>query len=78
MKNSKLIALLAISILAVIVAFQNTSTVEVRVLFFTVSMSRAMLIVVTFLCGATAGLLGGLWSARRGRRKAARTSGARG
>jgi uncharacterized integral membrane protein len=78
MKNPKLIAVLAISILAVIVAFQNTSAVEVRVLFFTVSMSRAMLIVVTFLCGATAGLLGGLWSARRGRRKAARASGARG
>ena len=78
MKHSKLIALAVIVILTVIVAFQNMSTVEVRVLFLTVSMSRAMLIVVTFLCGAAAGLLGGLWSARRSRRKAANAAGAQG
>lgn len=76
MKHSKLIALIVIAILAVIVAFQNTDTVETRVLFFTVSMSRAMLIVVTFLCGAAAGLLGGLW-VRRGRPKAEKATGAR-
>jgi len=78
MKHWKLIAVIVIAIMAVIVAFQNTDTVETRVLFFTVSMSRAMLIVVTFLAGVAAGLLGGLWGARRGRLKTSGATGARG
>jgi len=64
MKNAKLVATLVLAVLVVIVALQNTEEVETRVLFATLTMSRALLIAVTFGSGAVVGLVGGLWIAR--------------
>ena len=64
MKNAKLIAILVLAALVVIVALQNTEEVETRVLFATLTMSRALLIGVTVGSGALVGLAGGLWIAR--------------
>jgi uncharacterized integral membrane protein len=64
MKNAKLLVALALAALVIIVALQNTATVDTKVLFATVSMSRALLLAVTFAAGAVVGLVGGLWIAR--------------
>lgn len=53
----KLIALIVVVILAVIIFFQNTKTVETRILFLTFQMSRALLLILTFLLGLVTGVL---------------------
>ncbi len=59
MKNVKTIAIVVAALLIVIVALQNTEAVDTRVLFFTVSTPRVVLLAVTFLIGAVTGLLVG-------------------
>ncbi len=46
-----------VAILAIIVIFQNTEVVETRLLFITVSMPRALLLIVTLLLGWVLGLM---------------------
>lgn len=53
----KLVALVVVVTLAVIVFFQNTETVETRILFARFQMSRALLLIVTFALGFLAGTL---------------------
>lgn len=53
----KLIALIVVVILAVIVFFQNTETVETRILFLRLPMSRALLLILTFSLGLVTGVL---------------------
>ncbi|MFC1783236.1 LapA family protein [Planctomycetota bacterium] len=49
-------------VLAVIVILQNTQTVETKLLFVTVTMPRALLLMVTFLVGLAVGfILSGFW-----------------
>ena len=62
MKNEKkravkLIAMVVIAVLAVIVFLQNTETVETQILLLTVRMSRALLLILTFVLGFVAGIL---------------------
>jgi len=62
MKNEKkravkLIAMIVIAVLAVIVFLQNTETVETRILLLTVRMSRALLLILTFILGFATGVL---------------------
>jgi uncharacterized integral membrane protein len=64
MKNFKLLAALALAVFVIIVALQNTDEVDTHILFATVSMSRALLIAVTFASGGLVGLAAGLWMAR--------------
>jgi len=55
-----IIALLVV--LAIIVIFQNTQAVETKLLFVTVTMPRALLLMVTFLVGLAVGfILSGFW-----------------
>ncbi len=63
------------TLLVVVVVFQNTETIETRILFATVAMSHALLLGVTFLAGAAVGFLGALWIARARHRRKARASG---
>ena len=44
-------------VLVAIVIFQNRATVDTKVLFFTLSMPRAVLLATTFLIGTAVGLL---------------------
>ncbi len=46
-----------VAILAIIVIFQNTEVVETRLLFVTVDMPRALLLIVTLLLGVLLGLM---------------------
>jgi uncharacterized integral membrane protein len=58
MKKAKLIVILIILVLVIIVFLQNTEVVETKVLFATISMSRALLLLLTFSLGFITGLIG--------------------
>ncbi len=66
MKN---IALAIFTLLAVVIAIQNTESVDTRLLFVTVTMPRAILLISTFLIGAATGLLAGTRLGRDGARR---------
>ena len=53
----KLVALIVVVVLAVIIFLQNTETVDTRILLLTFQMSRALLLMLTFLLGLLAGVL---------------------
>ena len=53
----KLVAMIVVVVLAVIIFFQNTETVETHILFARFQMSRALLLIVTFALGFLAGIL---------------------
>ena len=57
MKKAKVIGIILISILALIIFLQNTESVETKLLFMTVTMSRALLLILTFLVGFAAGVV---------------------
>ena len=71
MKKPKTIALCLLALLAVAVGLQNSESVETRILFWTLTMSRALLLCLTFVAGALAGLGLGLWLARGRKSRAA-------
>ena len=60
MQRAKTLALAACALVAVIVAIQNRETVDTRLLFVTVTMPRALLLIVTLLIGAAIGLVLGM------------------
>jgi putative membrane protein len=57
MKKVKIILIIIISVLALIVFLQNTETVQTKLLFMSVTMPRALLLILTFLMGFVAGLI---------------------
>lgn len=59
MSKIKLYLALILFILAGIVFLQNTETVNTRILFFTVSMPRAALLIISLLTGFAAGFAAG-------------------
>lgn len=66
MEKAKNITTALIVVLVVIVMLQNTQAVETKLLFVTVSMPRALLLVVTCLVGMAGGfILSGFWFKRR-------------
>jgi uncharacterized integral membrane protein len=62
----KLIIATVIAVLVIIVAFQNSVPVELKLLFWTAPVNRLLLILLTFLLGAAAGMLIA-WQALRGK-----------
>ena len=56
-KRIKIAVAAVVAILAIIVIFQNTEVVETRLLFITVGMPRALLLIVTLLLGVLLGLM---------------------
>ena len=59
----KTVLTIVIVLLLIVIVLQNTATVETTILFFKISMPRALLLFITGLVGFVAGLLYG------GRRK---------
>jgi len=57
MRKVKLIAIIVISILTIVILVQNTEPVQARVVFVTVQMSRALLMMLTFVLGFVVGIL---------------------
>ncbi|MHC5002376.1 MAG: LapA family protein [Planctomycetota bacterium] len=53
----RLIAAVVIAVLAIVVIAQNTETVETHLLFVTISMPRAILLISTLAIGFVLGLL---------------------
>jgi uncharacterized integral membrane protein len=65
MKKAKLAAVVVLSILAVVIVLQNTEVTQTRILFMTVQMSRALLLILTFALGFVTGILGTSFSMRK-------------
>jgi uncharacterized integral membrane protein len=57
MRKVKLIAIIVVSILTIIILVQNTEPVQARVVFVTVQMSGALLMMLTFVLGFVVGIL---------------------
>ena len=57
MKRTKLIFATVITLVAIITILQNTEAVETKLLFVTVTMPRALLLIVTLMTGFILGLL---------------------
>ncbi len=57
MKRVKLIVALVLAVLLIIIIFQNTETVETRILFFKIGMPRFLLLLVAMLIGFAIGLV---------------------
>lgn len=66
MAKTRLIVAVVLALLAVVVVLQNTEAVETRLLFATVTMPRAVLLLTTVLIGFALGLLTALvWMRKR-------------
>jgi riboflavin transporter FmnP len=57
MKKAKIIIIAVVSILALIIIFQNREVMKTKLLFMTVEMSRALLLILTFGLGFITGLV---------------------
>lgn len=64
MKHVRTWLLAIVALLVLIVALQNTQSVETRILFMTVSMPRVVLLFVTLLIGFVLGLVTASWHGR--------------
>ena len=57
MRNIKIIGIVALLVLIVIVVLQNTESVETKILFMTITMPRAILLMATGVIGFLIGLI---------------------
>ena len=57
MNRFKMISIAVLTLLGVIIILQNTAQVETRILFLTISMPRAILLMGTTLIGFALGIL---------------------
>ncbi len=65
MKSTKNVVIAVLLTLTVVVVLQNTETVDTKLLFVTLSMPRALLLLVTFVLGTVVGFLMGTKRAKR-------------
>ena len=65
MRKAKLIGAIILILLIVIVVLQNTQSVETKILFFTITMPRALLLIATAAIGFVLGLLSSLRISRK-------------
>ena len=56
MKNLKTLLVVGIVLLVIIIILQNTRAVETKLLFMTITMPRALLLILTFLVGFVGGV----------------------
>ncbi len=56
-KNARLIVAAIIAILVIIIVMQNLDQAPTRILFFTITMPRALLLFITLVIGFVLGLL---------------------
>ena len=57
MERFKLVSIAVLIILGIIIILQNTQPVETKILFMTITMPRAILLLVTTLIGFALGVL---------------------
>ena len=58
LKKVKIILAAILTLLVIIIAFQNTEIVTIQLLFWHLTLSRIVVLFVTFVLGALAGILG--------------------
>ena len=56
MKKIKQIGAIVLAVLGIVIALQNTASVETQLLFATVTMPRAVLLFITLLIGFVSGI----------------------
>jgi putative membrane protein len=56
MKKIKHVAAIVLAVLGIVIALQNTTSVETQLLFATVTMPRAVLLFITLLIGFISGI----------------------
>lgn len=70
MKKFKQILTLVLSVIALIIVFQNTESIETRLLFFKVTIPRTLLLIINLALGFIAGIIVCLtFSKKRSERK---------
>ena len=69
MKLYKLIGIAILAILGIIIILQNTEQVETKILFLSITMPRAILLMGTTLIGFAIGILVSLFFQRKDQRK---------
>lgn len=57
MKNVKLVITLVLLVLGAIIVFQNTDSVQTNILWYSITMPRAVLLIVTGLVGFAIGVI---------------------
>lgn len=67
MERTKAITLVILALFGMVIVLQNTETVETRLLFWSISMPRAVLLLGTSLIGFAAGIIVSFFWAVRGR-----------
>ena len=65
MERTKAIILVILALLGMVIVLQNTETVETRLLFWTISMPRAVLLIGTSLIGFATGIIASFFLAGR-------------
>jgi uncharacterized integral membrane protein len=70
MKKAKLITIVAVSVLALVIVLQNTEVTRTRILFWSMQMSQALLLILTLVLGFVIGVLIAGYSLRKKRSKA--------
>jgi len=61
----KLISIALLAVLAIVVMFQNTTSVETKILFVSVTMPRSLLLLMTLAVGFVLGILFSLMASRK-------------
>ena len=61
----KLISIALLAVLAMVVMFQNTTSVETKILFVSVTMPRSLLLLMTLAVGFVLGILFSLMASRK-------------
>lgn len=69
MERTKAIFLVVLALLGMIIVLQNTETVETRLLFWSISMPRAVLLLGTSLIGFAAGIVTSLFLGKEERHR---------
>jgi uncharacterized integral membrane protein len=70
MKKAKLVAIVIVSIVALVIVLQNTAVTRTQVLFWSKEMSLALLLILTFVLGFVVGVLVASGLLRKKRSKA--------
>jgi uncharacterized integral membrane protein len=58
LRKTRLVLATILTMLVIVVAFQNTEIVTIQLLFWNLTLSRILVLFFTFLLGAFAGILG--------------------
>ncbi len=72
LKNARVAFVVILAGLMIIIAFQNAEIVTIQLLFWSLTLSRILVLLGTFVMGAFAGILGGYLLRASRRHKAAR------